>query len=241
MSKNMIRFAPWVGPHYERGLYGLRILLVCESHYGGKQHERPTVTPEIVKALALGDKYPRATKKLRRHPHFTKIMAAVQNVSHGFSKTERVAFWSSVAYYNFLQELISDSRIPPPAAAWEHGKGAFSEVLTGLAPDLIICFSLRTGKRIRSLANGVLVAVVNHPSPRFAYSRVKPIIAAHIEMALNRKAQTSAFVENESYKQWCEATTSALPTPGSHLTEADKAALLVERGEAMAVLDSARE
>lgn len=71
MSKNMIRFAPWVGPHYERGLYGLRILLVCESHYGGKQHERPTVTPEIVKALALGDKYPRATKKLRRHPHFT--------------------------------------------------------------------------------------------------------------------------------------------------------------------------
>lgn len=146
-------------------------------------------------------------------------MAAVQNVSHGFSKTERVAFWSSVAYYNFLQELISDSRIPPPAAAWEHGKGAFSEVLTGLAPDLIICFSLRTGKRIRSLANGVPVAVVNHPSPRFTYSRVKPIIAAHIEMALNRKAQTSAFVENESYKNSGARQRHLLYLPRGHISQ----------------------
>jgi hypothetical protein len=40
MSKTSIRFAPWVGPRYENGLYGLRILLVCESHYCDKQHER---------------------------------------------------------------------------------------------------------------------------------------------------------------------------------------------------------
>lgn len=237
MNKSTVRFAPWVGPHYERGLCGLRILLVCESHYGGKQHERPTVTPEIVKALALGERHPRATGKLRRHPHFTKIMAAVQNVMQSFSNAQRRAFWSSVAYYNFLQELLPDSRVPPPPGAWGRGERAFTEVLAVLAPDLIVCFSARNGNRIQSLAGGVPVAVVNHPSSRFAYSKVNPVIAAHIEMALVRKAQTPEFTSSAPFYRWCEATVSALPTPGPHLSESDKIAILAERRESMAALD----
>jgi hypothetical protein len=148
-------------------------------------------------------------------------------------------FWNSVAYYNFLQELISDNRIPPPACAWERGESAFAEVLTGLAPDLIVCFSARNGKRIRSFAGDVPVAVVNHPSSRFKYSRVKPIIAARIEMALERKAQMPEFVGSVDYHRWCEATASASPTPGPHLSEADKTALLVERRRSMAAIDEA--
>jgi len=237
MNKTTVRFAPWVGPHYERGFCGLRILLVCESHYGGKQHERPTVTPEIVKALALGERHPRATGKLRRHMHFTKIMAAVQNVRQVFSNAQRRDFWSSVAYYNFLQEFLRDSRVPPPSGAWERGEKAFTEVLAVLAPDLIVCFSARNGNRIKSLAGCVPVAVVNHPSSRFTYSEVNPIIAAHIEMALVRKAQTPEFVSSGPFYRWREATVSALPTPGPLLSESDKMAILAERRDSMAALD----
>lgn len=89
MNNSTVRFAPWVGPHYQRGFGGLRMLLVCESHYGAKQHERPTVTPEIVKALALGQRHPKATGKLRRHPHFTKIMTAVRNVRQAFTYAQK--------------------------------------------------------------------------------------------------------------------------------------------------------
>lgn len=237
MNKTTVRFAPWVGLHYERGFCGLRILLVCESHYGGKQHERPTVTPEIVKALALGERHPRATGKLRRHMHFTKIMAAVQNVRQRFPDTQRREFWNSVAYYNFLQEFLQGSRVAPPPGVWKRSEKAFTEVLAVLAPDLIICFSVRNGNRIRSLAGSVPVAVVNHPSSRFTYSKVNPVIAAHIEMALVQKTQAPEFVRSDLFYRWCEVTASALPTPGSLLSESDMIAILAERRESMAVLD----
>jgi hypothetical protein len=105
MSKSTVRFAPWVGAHYERGINGLRILVVCESHYGAKEHERPTATPEVLKALALGQKHPQATAKLRQHAHFTKIMASILNAKKHFSKADRSDFWHSIAYYNFIQEF----------------------------------------------------------------------------------------------------------------------------------------
>lgn len=237
MKKNTVRFAPWVGSQYAEGFFGLRILLVCESHYGDKKHERPTATPEIVKALALGEKHPKATGKLRRHPHFTKIMSAVKNVRKSFSSEQKNEFWNSVAYYNFLQEFIRDTRVHPPKDAWGRGESAFTEVLDVLAPDLIVCLSARNGSRIRSLAGSVPVAVVNHPSSRFAYSRVNPVIAAHIEMALVRKAQVPSFTCSDAFKRWSEATASALPTPGSYLSESDKIAIIAERRESMAALD----
>lgn len=232
-----VRFAPWIGLHYERGLCGLRILLVCESHYGEKQHERPTVTPEIVKALALGERHPRATRKLPRHKHFTLIMSAVLNVRQRFSDTQRRDFWNRVAYYNFLQEFLKGSRIKPPPDVWQRSEKAFTEVLRVLAPDLIICFSRRNGNRIKSLAGDVPVAVVNHPSSRFTYSKVNPVIATHIEMAKVQKTQAPTLFSSVRFNRWLEDTASALPTPGSHLSELDKIALLAQRKETMATFD----
>ncbi len=235
--KSTVRFSPWVGLHYEKGYRGLRILMVCESHYADKQHERPTVTPEIVKTFALGEMHPRATGKLRRQKHFTLIMSAVQNVRQRFTGTQRKEFWNSVAYYNFLQEFLPRSRVAPPPEVWNRSEKAFTEVLTILAPDLIICFSLRNGNRIRSFAGSVPVAVVNHPSSGFKYSKVNPVIAMHIELAQLLKKQTPEFVSSTLFNRWREDTTSALPTPGSHLSEPDKIALLAERKASMAALD----
>lgn len=237
MSKNTVRFAPWIGSNYEKGFRGLRILLVCESHYGGKQHERPTVTPEIIKALALGERHPRATSKLRRHMHFAKIMSSIHGVRQGFTCMQRREFWNSIAYYNFLQEFIQDSRIAPSQSAWERSESAFTDVISVLAPDLIICFSKRNGKRIRSLAGSLPVAVVNHPSSRFRYSEVNPVIAAHIELALALNAQAPKFTGNNIFYRWSEATAGSLPTPGRHLSDLDKIVLLAERRKSMTALD----
>ena len=239
MNNSTVRFAPWIGSNYEKGFHGLRILLVCESHYGGKQHERPTVTSEIIKALALGEKHPRATGKLKRHMHFTKIMSAILNVRQGFTGAQRREFWNSIAYYNFLQEFIPDRRIAPPQSAWESSKSAFTDVISVLAPDLIICFSKRNGKRIRSLAGDLPVAVVNHPSSRFKYSEVNPVIAAHMKLALAQKAQAPTFAGSSLFYRWYGAAVGSLPTPGPHLSVSDKIALLAERRKSMTALDEA--
>ena len=240
MSKSTVRFAPWVGPDYERGIHGLRILVVCESHYGAKEHERPTATPEVLKALALGQKHPQATAKLRQHAHFTKIMASILNARKHFSKVDRSKFWHGIAYYNFIQEFLPSIRKAPSSAAWEKGNQPFTEVLEALAPELIICFSKRNGDRVTALAGGVPVAVINHPSSQFTYSTVNPIIAEQIERALARKTQVADFVNTSAlYLRWSEATTSALPTPGKYLSGSDRLILIAKRIKLMAALDEA--
>lgn len=109
-----------------------------------------------------------------------------------------------------------------------------------LAPELIVCFSKRNGDRVTALAGGVPVAVVNHPSSQFAYSEVNPIIAEQIERALVRKAQVADFANTSVlYSRWCEATASALPTPGKHLSGSDRLKLITKRMESMAAVDEA--
>ena len=237
MRHSAVRFTPWVGNHYEQGFRGLRVLLVCESHYGKKLHERPTVTSEIVKALALGERHSRATARLSRHPHFAKIMAALTSTRSSFSLAQKEKFWGSVAYYNFLQEFLSKPRESPSPHMWEEGASAFTDVMGVLSPELIVCFSKRNGDRIRALAGNVPLAVVNHPSSRFAYAKVIPVIASAIEAALIRKVDPQVFYCGEVFSRWREATASAQPTPGSHLSELDRIWLLDQRKASMARVD----
>lgn len=239
-SKTIVRFAPWVGSRYQEGLGGLRVLLVCESHYGKLQHERPTVTHEIIKALALGERHPQAIKKLRKHPHFAKIMNAIVGVRRAYSREEKRAFWDSVAYYNFVQEFILTKRLPPTKDAWERAKRPFLEVLQVLQPDLIVCFSTRQSRYVISLSGEIPVAVVNHPSSRFAYSKVIPVITNVKASAQARKFMLPRFNSNAAFEEWSQATISAIATPGSHLTEPHKTALIEQRQVAMAAVDGLR-
>ncbi|WP_344676346.1 hypothetical protein [Paraburkholderia graminis] len=237
-----VRFAPWVGEQYAtEGFRGLRVLLVAESHYGGKHGERPTVTPEIVKALALGRKHPRATKKLKRHSHFAKIMTATSNrcSAAGFRGIHRVDFWERVAYFNFLQEFMRDKRVEPPAEAWLRGAKAFAEVLQVLEPELVVCFSSRMGSRVKSVAGNLPVAVVNHPSAHFAYGEANPVIQAQFERGVKLKAERTgtAFAEKPVFRKWLNATQGALPAHGPHLSTEELVASRAEWSKLMAALD----
>jgi hypothetical protein len=213
---SVVRFAPWVGGHYASGgLRGLRVLLVSESHYGNSKYERPNVTPEIVKALALGLIHPHSRGKFGRHPHYAKIFAATNNRSSAgiFRRMERSAFWENVAYFNFIQQMLPASRSEPPPGAWTRGKPAFAEVVKVLQPQLVICFSSRNGARVRALSGDVPVAVVNHPSARFSYLGANPVIAEGFRSALAHVAsgRSTSFVSSETYTHWLDATKNAEP------------------------------
>ncbi len=238
VPQHPVRFAPWVGARYTEGVHGLRMLLVCESHYGQKEHERPTVTPEIIKALALGQAHPLATAKPGKHAHFTKIRTAVTKARPDGASLDTQGFWQCIAYYNYLQEFVSACRKAPPKSAWGRSESAFSEVVSVLAPDLIVCFSKRNGKKVRSLSKGTPVAVVNHPSSRFAYHRAKPAIAKGIEEALARGLHVSEFSSSPTYDIWCRATASALPTPLANLSPPHIDELRQARMKAMKALDN---
>jgi len=180
MVASTVRFAPWVGDAYASGFQGVRTLLVGESHYGAKRYERPTVTSELIKALAFGERHPQSTRKLKRHPHYAKIMCAVMcfSSSRGSSTARRRHFWDQVAYYNFIQTFLEKPRLAPSAQAWARGDRPFTEVMRCLDPQIVVCFSKRNGKRGRALAGDVPVVVINHPSSGFSYAENNPLIAA---------------------------------------------------------------
>jgi hypothetical protein len=238
-----VRFAPWIGALYAtEGFRGLRVLLVAESHYGVKRGERPTVTPEIIKALALSRKHPRAREKLGRHPHFAKIVTATSNrlSAAGFRAKHRIDFWGRVAYYNFLQGFMPDKRFQPPAEAWPRGAKAFAEVLQALGPELIVCFSSRMSSRVKAVAGGLPVAVVNHPSSHFAYADANPVIQAQFEIAFQLKAErtTAAFTEGAVFRKWLDAAQGALPAHGPYLSVEELAEAHAEWSKLMAELDA---
>lgn len=240
MTSKVVRFAPWVGSDYERGLKGLRLLIVGESHYGSKPYERPTVTPEVIKASALRQKHPLATVKPRKHSHFAKIMASTLSVSKSssISGPERKDFWSRVAYYNFIQEFLAKPRVAPSQNAWSRSEGAFLQVLEVLRPQLIICYSIRNGERVRKLAGPIPVAVVNHPSSRFAYSKANPVIAAQFEAAIAKVEAETAFAGCNVFQGWRALTNDALPSRGKYMADLEREEALTRWAALMSAIDS---
>ncbi|MFM0502914.1 cytidine/deoxycytidylate deaminase family protein [Paraburkholderia caffeinilytica] len=217
-------FIPWIGSKYEaEGFRGLRVLVVAESHYGNRRSERPTATPELVKALGQRLKHPDATARLRKHPHFARIVTAVSGAASAsvFTTQERADFWERVCYYNFLQEFVPAARVAPPAESWSAGKAAFIDVLATLRPDVVIAFSKRLGRTLIPLCDEVPLARVRHPSTGFAYVKWNPVIAEALDEAGARRRSSNAGVlaltESAIYRAWYEASANARPAHGPHL------------------------
>ncbi|BFG77823.1 hypothetical protein PTKU46_58560 [Paraburkholderia terrae] len=217
-------FMPWIGSKYEaEGFRGLRVLVVAESHYGSKRSERPTATPELVKALGQRLKHPDATARLRKHPHFARIVTAASGAASASVVTtpERADFWERVCYYNFLQEFVPAARVAPPAESWSAGKAAFLDVLATLRPDVVIAFSKRLGRILMPLCDDVPLARVHHPSTGFAYARWNSVITEALDEAHARRRSLGVGVcdlsQNPDYSAWHRASRKASPAHGPHL------------------------
>ncbi|WOD17012.1 hypothetical protein [Paraburkholderia kirstenboschensis] len=218
-------FMPWIGSKYEtEGFRGLRVLIVAESHYGSKRSERPTATPELVKALGQRLKHPDATARLRKHPHFARIVTAVSDAACAsrFTTQERADFWERVCYYNFLQDFMPAARVAPPAESWDVGKAAFLDVLGTLQPDVVIAFSKRLSPILKPLCGSVPLASVHHPSTGFSYARWNPVIANAFDEADARRRSSSVGIcvstQNPVYTTWYEASRSATPAHGPYVS-----------------------
>jgi len=217
-------FMPWIGAKYEaEGFRGLRILIVAESHYGSKRSERRTATPELVKAFGQRLKHPDAAARLRKHPHFARIVTAVSGAARASMLTtpERADFWERVCYYNFIQEFMSAPRVLPSAKSWDAGKKAFREVLATVQPDVVVAFSKRLRAVLKPLCSEVPLAGLHHPSTGFAYERWQPIIARTLDDAHARRRSLGVGVfelgQSPQYMAWQGVSQKASPAHGPHL------------------------
>ena len=120
----IVRFLPWIGKTYGNRQRG-RLLLLGESHYRKDKSSPREFTSEVIRDYLNGDRYPFFTKVAR-------LLTADPIVG-------RSGFWNTVAFYNYIPEIVGDRpRIRPSDAMWEIAKKPFEEVIDVLAPNHIV-------------------------------------------------------------------------------------------------------
>lgn len=128
-----VHFLPWIGERYwDKSAWGGRVLILGESHYGADDSNR-LLTREVIERQWNGESY----------SYFTKLAQAFEGRPHW--QIDKRSFWSSVAFYNYVQEIVSDSaRVAPTKEMWNEACTVLPEVIGRLRPDYIVA----TGSRL---------------------------------------------------------------------------------------------
>ena len=121
-------FDPWRGELYGRpndlGLPS-RLLILGESHYGGPEEYRRSLTKEVIEDQWSG----------HSHRYFTIVQRSVVGPS---KEVDAKDFWQSVAFCNFIQRLVEKPGDRPDQHTWEEAAAPFRKILNCLEPTHMI-------------------------------------------------------------------------------------------------------
>ncbi len=130
-----INYKPWVGKDYKQGYKGKKILVLGESHYASDGKIDEDLTQWVVRDIAYE---PGGQNYLATFTCFERAIAGRQ-----MSQEERVDFWESVIFYNYLQFPTEGPRTIPNPEHWAKSVDAFVELLERYMPDYIIVWGAR--------------------------------------------------------------------------------------------------
>ena len=159
MSK--VRFKPYVGEKYHHSRYGIKLLVLGESHYHDEEPDSDFTTQVVNQnAFQPGSSF------------FTKLTKILIGSDKDLSEKERKEAWKHVAFYNYIQEIVGDEgRIAPTTAMWEYAHEPFVQVVRELKPDVILILGHRLEDQVLELPTELKVewACIKHPSSSSTY------------------------------------------------------------------------
>lgn len=189
-----VKFLPFVGEHYHNSRYGVRVLVLGESHYGATEDSGPDFTQKVVQDCAY----------VPGEPFFSKLTNVLRGRIDWPTDEERHETWQHVAFYNFIQEFVGgQSRIAPTPAMWQAAQAPFLEVVRTLEPDVILVLGSRLWNNVDELPPTYPVewCSITHPSGAMSY---EPSIAALAESL--RKVGGSLKWETQSFTMILDRT-----------------------------------
>lgn len=130
-----INYKPWVGKDYNNGYRGKKILVLGESHYASDGKIEEDLTQLVIRDIAYE---PGGQNYLSTFTCFERAIAGRQ-----MTQNERVEFWESVIFYNYLQFPTEGPRTTPNHEHWAKSADAFVELLEEYMPDYIIVWGVR--------------------------------------------------------------------------------------------------
>ena len=160
MSK--VRFQPYIGELYNDSRYGIRLLVVGESHYDDDASAGSDFTSYVVdqNAFEAGASF------------FTKLTKLLKGTDADLTEEDRVEAWKHIAFYNYVQEIVGDAaRISPTKEMWEAAHEPFVEVVDRLKPDVILVLGVNLWNQMYNPPPKYQVkwASVTHPSGGIKY------------------------------------------------------------------------
>jgi hypothetical protein len=183
-------FRPWIGSDYENGFNRKKILILGESHYccnPGECDGCIDQTNEIIKK-----QIDESRDDFESNRFYTKLAKLFLGkvVGQHISLDEKISFWNSVAFYNYIQMSVGNNAgIAPTEEMFEKSWESFQRLIEEIKPDFILIVSQRLWEGLpgiagedwppgpvnysyfyRGKATNPLCVIINHPSsPHFSY------------------------------------------------------------------------
>ena len=118
-----VKFHPWVGSNYEN--MPLKILLLGDSHHGEEGNK--DFTKDVIRLFCHN--------QLKQKRFFNGIIWTLYGNNNDLENK-----YNNIAFYNYVQKLVSGPRIRPPHEDYMAAQAPFIEVLKKLQPDIVISF-----------------------------------------------------------------------------------------------------
>ena len=141
-------FKPWIGKNYQNGgIFKKKILVLGESHYCGNENcngkcgfrDFPDGGCEDFTYDRVMDYLNGSTGRWTNT--FKKFERSLVNKPTTAEESREI--WESVAYFNFLQVAMTETRTAGSYEDYIEGQKAFLEVIEDLQPNLIIVWGIR--------------------------------------------------------------------------------------------------
>lgn len=160
--QSSINFRPFVGSKYANSRYGVRVLVLGESHYADESDVGNDYTQHVVETHAY----------CAGIPFFSKLTAVLRGDTSYPTDEERFETWQNIAFYNYVQSIVGEgSRIAPTPEAWNAAQAPFLDVVQELKPDVILVLGSRLWDKVPNLPPEypVVWCGITHPSGGMAY------------------------------------------------------------------------
>ena len=159
-------FMPWVGKEYATGgIFGKRILVLGESHYGDGEPLPDTTVRVFEEYLGCPETVPSYLQSFHK---FERSLTGIKT-----DADQRRQIWDSLLFYNFVQEFSTNAPrkmldVKNPSQSIE----AFFEVLEEYRPEYIIAWGYRLWDKLLPTEHwvwGEETVVDGLPAIRFGY------------------------------------------------------------------------
>lgn len=154
-------FDPWVGSKYEASdRFGVRVLVLGESHYGKPSELCTAFTSNVVRTWAQS----------RPDPFFTKVSRVLLGLEEDSPLDDdvRAGVWEHVAFYNYIQHLVGDSAAKRPTSEmWAAAAAPFLGILKELRPEAVLVLGRAVEQHLPTdLPKEIPKTSIYHPSSR---------------------------------------------------------------------------